>query len=245
MSFVWDNTVVRIVHLIPERFRLATGAIGTIFVVLIGTFTSPQSADNTHGNRAIALFGLLVFIGAFYITSNNRNAINWHTVIVGMLAQFILALFVLRTQTGVSNPLNIQSFGLASTFFVPNYAHVPSHFFGQPGRTRAFSINSIKFDLTENIVRYLQLYCFPGHQSPWICSQWNRIPPQSGCLQTSMVRHHRHPTHHLLRSLCTASVLLGLAPMGYWKVRLLLLLVHACFRCRSRGGRCFSFRWSG
>jgi hypothetical protein len=28
--------------------------------------------------------------------------INWHTVIVGMLAQFILALFVLRTQVGVS-----------------------------------------------------------------------------------------------------------------------------------------------
>jgi nucleoside permease NupC len=28
---------------------------------------------------------------------------NWHTVIVGMLAQFILALFVLRTQVGVSH----------------------------------------------------------------------------------------------------------------------------------------------
>jgi CNT family concentrative nucleoside transporter len=94
--------VVKVVELIPEKFRLPLGALGTVLIIIIGTFTSPQSSDNTHANRAVSLFGLLVFIAAFYITSNNRKMINWHTVIVGMLAQFILALFVLRTQTGVS-----------------------------------------------------------------------------------------------------------------------------------------------
>ena len=71
-------------------------------IIVVGTFTSPQSDDNTTANRTVSLFGLLVFISVFYATSNNRKMINWHTVIVGMLAQFILALFVLRTQVGVS-----------------------------------------------------------------------------------------------------------------------------------------------
>jgi CNT family concentrative nucleoside transporter len=102
MSWVWDSTVVRAVHLIPEKLRLPLGALGTVSIILIGTFTSPQSDDNTNANRAVSLFGLLVFIGVFYATSNNRKLINWHTVIVGMLAQFLLALFVLRTSVGVS-----------------------------------------------------------------------------------------------------------------------------------------------
>lgn len=102
ISWVWNSTVVRVVDLIPEKFRLPLGALGTVLIIFIGTFTSPQSEDNTNSNRAVSLFGLLVFIGVFYATSNNRKMINWHTVIVGMLAQFILALFVLRTQVGVS-----------------------------------------------------------------------------------------------------------------------------------------------
>jgi concentrative nucleoside transporter, CNT family len=100
MVWVWENSIVKIVDMIPEEYRLPLGALGAIAIIIVGTFTSPQSSDNTHANRAVSLFGLLVFISAFYITSNNRSRINWHTVIVGMLAQFILALFVLRTSTG-------------------------------------------------------------------------------------------------------------------------------------------------
>jgi concentrative nucleoside transporter, CNT family len=104
IGWAWNNSVVKVVDFIPEKFRLPLGALGTILIILIGTFTSPQSSDNTNANRAVSLFGLVVFIGVFYVTSNNRKMINWHTVIVGMLAQFILALFVLRTKTGVSLP---------------------------------------------------------------------------------------------------------------------------------------------
>jgi CNT family concentrative nucleoside transporter len=93
------------VQVIPEKFRLPLSAAGTIAVILVGTFASAESADNTRANRAVSLFGLLVFIGVFYATSRNRKAINWQTVIVGMLAQFLLALFVLRTKAGVSFPI--------------------------------------------------------------------------------------------------------------------------------------------
>jgi CNT family concentrative nucleoside transporter len=100
MHFVWNNTGVRITSFIPENMRVPAGAGLTIAVIIVGAFASPESQNNSRTNRAISLFGLLVFIFAFWITSRNRSKIVWHTVIVGMLTQFIIALFVLRTQVG-------------------------------------------------------------------------------------------------------------------------------------------------
>jgi CNT family concentrative nucleoside transporter len=100
MHWVWNNTGVRIANLIPEKMRVPGGALLTIAVIIVGSFVSEESEDNTRANRAVSLFGLAVFIFGFWATSRNRSKINWHTVIVGMLLQFIIALFVLRTTAG-------------------------------------------------------------------------------------------------------------------------------------------------
>ncbi|CAO2657992.1 Nn.00g072520.m01.CDS01 [Neocucurbitaria sp. VM-36] len=100
MYWVWNNTASRFVSLIPEKLRVAAGAALTIVVIIIGSFVSEENEDNTRANRAVSLFGLAVFIFGFWATSRNRSKIIWHTVIVGMLVQFIVALFVLRTQAG-------------------------------------------------------------------------------------------------------------------------------------------------
>ncbi|KAF2743051.1 sodium/nucleoside cotransporter 1 /nucleoside cotransporter 1 [Sporormia fimetaria CBS 119925] len=100
MHWVWAQTGTRVHHLIPEKLRVPLGAALVIAVIIVGSFVTEESADNTRANRAISLFGLLVFIFGFYITSHNRKKIVWHTVIVGMLVQFIIALFVLRTKAG-------------------------------------------------------------------------------------------------------------------------------------------------
>lgn len=100
MHFVWNNTGVRVGALIPEKMRIPAGAALTVAVIIVGAFASPESQDNTRANRAISLFGLVVFIFVLWATSRNRKMIKWHTVIVGMLAQFIIALFVLRTKAG-------------------------------------------------------------------------------------------------------------------------------------------------
>ncbi|KAI4092766.1 MAG: hypothetical protein LQ344_003286 [Seirophora lacunosa] len=42
----------------------------------------------------------MISISAMYATSRNRKAVKWHTVIVGMFVQFIIALFVLRSGVG-------------------------------------------------------------------------------------------------------------------------------------------------
>lgn len=90
-------------QLIPEKLRLPSSAAGTFVVFLIRTFATETSADNTRSNRAVSLFGLLVMIAALYGTSRDCKKIDWQTVIVGMLLQYLLALFVLRTKAGVSS----------------------------------------------------------------------------------------------------------------------------------------------
>lgn len=103
IAFIWVRAVKRPAEMIPQKWRIPLGALGTVAVIIVGTFVTEETADNTRANRAVGLFGLLVFIAAFYITSKHRKAVNWQTVIVGMLAQFLLALFVLRSKVGVSN----------------------------------------------------------------------------------------------------------------------------------------------
>jgi CNT family concentrative nucleoside transporter len=100
IKWVWMNAVYKPAMMIPEKLRTPLSAAGAIGVIMIGSFATEESADNTRANRAISLLGLLIFIGVFWATSKNRKAIVWQTVIVGMLAQFIIAIFVLRTQAG-------------------------------------------------------------------------------------------------------------------------------------------------
>lgn len=99
-KFVWTHTALRVLEFIPEKFRTISGAALVFVVYILGTFISEEVGDNTRANRAVSLFGLAVMIFVLYITSNNRKAIQWHTVIVGMLIQFLIGLFVLRSQAG-------------------------------------------------------------------------------------------------------------------------------------------------
>ncbi|KAF2017531.1 hypothetical protein BU24DRAFT_420558 [Aaosphaeria arxii CBS 175.79] len=100
MHFVWNNTGVRVVSMIPEKMRIPLGAAVAIATIIVGSFASEESRDNTRVNRVVSLSGLLILLAGFYASSRNRKMINWHTVIMGMLMQFIIALFVLRTKAG-------------------------------------------------------------------------------------------------------------------------------------------------
>ncbi|KND86578.1 Solute carrier family 28 member 3 [Tolypocladium ophioglossoides CBS 100239] len=100
IRWVWQHTALVICNAIPSRFRTVSGAALAIAVILVGSFASEESADNTRANRAVSLFGMAVILFAFYLTSAARSRINWRTVIVGMLSQYIIGLFVLRTQVG-------------------------------------------------------------------------------------------------------------------------------------------------
>lgn len=98
--WTWTHTFVPLGNLIPSKLQIPLAAVLVVMVILMGTFLSPQSSDNNYKNRGISILGLFVFYVILYITSANRSKIVWRTVIVGLLCQYLLALFVLRTQVG-------------------------------------------------------------------------------------------------------------------------------------------------
>lgn len=59
-----------------------------------------ETGDNTRSNRVVSTFGLVVMLALLTVTSRNWKIIPWHTVIGGMLTQFVVAVFVLRTDAG-------------------------------------------------------------------------------------------------------------------------------------------------
>ncbi|KAA8910271.1 NupC family nucleoside cotransporter [Sphaerosporella brunnea] len=100
LRFVWKQTGVRIMHMVPEKWRIPGGTFVVVATYMIGTFVTEETKSNTRADRAISCLGLAIFVFVLWLTSRDRKAIKWHTVIVGMLMQFIIALFVLRTTAG-------------------------------------------------------------------------------------------------------------------------------------------------
>lgn len=100
VRWVWRNTAFRVYEVIPAKLHKPLAALVTIAVFLVGSFVPEESDDNTRANRAVSIFGLLVMIAVLAATSRDFKRIPWHTVIGGMLSQFVIAVFVLRTQAG-------------------------------------------------------------------------------------------------------------------------------------------------
>lgn len=139
IKWTWTNTAVRIYNVIPAKFRTLAGAALTIAVIVVGSFVSEEEADNNRENRAVSLFGMIVFIAVLWATSKDRKAINWRTVIAGMLSQYIIGLFVLRTGVGydifsfiAGRAADLLGFARDGVAFLtdPDVAATQSFFFG-------------------------------------------------------------------------------------------------------------------
>ncbi|KAI1655188.1 H+/nucleoside cotransporter [Daldinia decipiens] len=100
VKFVWRHTAFRIYEMIPKKLHRPLAAVVTVAVFLIGSMVPEETGDNTRARRAQSLFGLVVMIAVLTATSRDWRKIPWHTVIGGMLTQFIIAVFVLRSQAG-------------------------------------------------------------------------------------------------------------------------------------------------
>ena len=56
MHFVWNHTGVRFAELFPDSYKIPLGGFVVISVLLIGSFASPESQDNTRDVSVFALF---------------------------------------------------------------------------------------------------------------------------------------------------------------------------------------------
>ncbi|KUI54985.1 Solute carrier family 28 member 3 [Cytospora mali] len=97
---IYRHSAYRLYEIIPAKLHKPLAALLTIAVFLVGSMVPEETGQNTRANRAISLFGLLVMIALLTATSRDWRKIPWHTVIGGMLTQFVIAVFVLRTKAG-------------------------------------------------------------------------------------------------------------------------------------------------
>lgn len=96
----WATDIVYTRVLTTRPRRLLVGATIAVGVVLLGTFVPEEIEFSKRKDRAISFCGVVVAIIGLYATSKNRSKIQWNAVIGGMLMQYIIALFVLRTKAG-------------------------------------------------------------------------------------------------------------------------------------------------
>ncbi|KAF8269248.1 Na+ dependent nucleoside transporter C-terminus-domain-containing protein [Lactarius quietus] len=96
----WVSLVQEPFFRIPQYIRFALGWLSIIAVVLGSAFGFKLEEGTKYGDRAISVMGLVVFQFGFWATSRNRSAIQWRTVIVGLLIQQAIALFVLKSGAG-------------------------------------------------------------------------------------------------------------------------------------------------
>lgn len=101
VKIVWDFFTGYVYKVLSKKYqRLITGAVITVGVILLGTFVPSETEYSKRKDRAISFFGCIVAIFLLFVTSKAPSKINWNAVIGGMLMQFIIALFVLRTKCG-------------------------------------------------------------------------------------------------------------------------------------------------
>ncbi|KAF4448326.1 CNT family concentrative nucleoside transporter [Fusarium austroafricanum] len=139
IKWVWQRSAVKVYDVIPAHLRTLAGATITVAAILAGAFGSEEVADNTRENRAVSVFGLIVFLFVLWLTSKDRKRINWRTVIGGMLTQYVIGLFVLRTSVGydifrfiADRAADLLGFAKAGVAFLTSddVSKLPYFFFG-------------------------------------------------------------------------------------------------------------------
>lgn len=100
VNWVWKRTFIACRDKIPRKFWTPIEAVLVLMTILVTTFASPETDSSTLKDRGISFFGYVVFYFGFFLASNNKSKIQWHTVLVCIWLQFIIGLFVLRTKAG-------------------------------------------------------------------------------------------------------------------------------------------------
>lgn len=99
---VWHPLVEKPFFALPHRARLGLGWAALVAIMVGSAFGFPLPSGSSYADRAISVVGVIFFQSILYISSHNRRAVPWATIIVGLFMQQVIALFVLKTGAGQS-----------------------------------------------------------------------------------------------------------------------------------------------
>ncbi|ORX99276.1 hypothetical protein K493DRAFT_212855 [Basidiobolus meristosporus CBS 931.73] len=95
------GAIIKAVSAIPAKARPILGVLLSVALIISVALALPTiEGHSSRLDRLRSLLGLVVFLVILYATSNNRKLIPWRTVVVGILLQFLLGLFILKTSVG-------------------------------------------------------------------------------------------------------------------------------------------------
>ncbi|EGN99964.1 hypothetical protein SERLA73DRAFT_52223 [Serpula lacrymans var. lacrymans S7.3] len=157
VSAVWIPYIQEPWYRLPRYIRLTVGWLCLLGIVFGSAFGFPLTGNTNYGDRAISVLGLLIFQTCFWLTSTNRGAIPWPTVIVGLFLQQAVALFVLKTNAGFSIFKWIAD--LASSFLTEAYVGAAFFFSDAVVANGYFFVNTLSaiifFIATVQMLYYL------------------------------------------------------------------------------------------
>ncbi|ORY04636.1 hypothetical protein K493DRAFT_345537 [Basidiobolus meristosporus CBS 931.73] len=85
----------------PSKVRWIVSVVFTVGLIVGVTLGLPvHEGQGTLVDRVRSLAGLFVFVLVLYATSTDRKRIRWATVLSGLLLQYLLGLFILKTSVG-------------------------------------------------------------------------------------------------------------------------------------------------
>ncbi|KAJ7755724.1 Na+ dependent nucleoside transporter C-terminus-domain-containing protein [Mycena maculata] len=133
---VWMPLVQEPWYRLSYPIRISIGVLCLLGIIFGSAFGFPLEGNTNYGDRAISVVGLLLFQLGFFLSSTNRKAIPWPTVIVGLFLQQAIALFVLKSGAGFSIfkwiatlASDFLSEGLVGAAFFFDAATIAKHWF--------------------------------------------------------------------------------------------------------------------
>ncbi|KAI9003275.1 Na+ dependent nucleoside transporter C-terminus-domain-containing protein [Gaertneriomyces semiglobifer] len=100
LGWIWNVTFGQLRRL-PRKILWGGVIVATLAAIIIVAAVSDSGSGSTRGQRLQSFLGVIVFLLIAVAVSRKHKAINLQTVAVGLLMQFLIALFVLRTDLGI------------------------------------------------------------------------------------------------------------------------------------------------
>lgn len=102
VSGIWNKSVDILENKIlkTQVTKIAAGVVVVVGAIALGVFIPSETSYSKRKDRVVSFVGLFFYVFLMFLSSKHKSKVQWRTIIVAVLLQYIIALFVLRTEAG-------------------------------------------------------------------------------------------------------------------------------------------------